>query len=99
MTGFFGITREAYKRAENVSRLGFKICMELYVKSKIKKHAEVSIVFGVRVFGESKLTQKVIIEYLKHLNQLYKHSYFLLYYFFILLILFVFFKIIKNKIL
>jgi len=75
MTGFFAISREAYERAMNVSSLGFKICMELYVKSEVKKHAEVSIVFGVRNAGESKLTGKVILHYLNHLLQLYMFVY------------------------
>lgn len=49
----------AYERADKVNAVGFKIALELYVKSRIRRHAEVPIVFGVRVHGESKLSSKV----------------------------------------
>jgi len=71
MSGFFGMKREVYESAKNVSALGFKIALEFYVKAKVKKHEEVPIVFGVRTAGESKLTGKVIVHYLRHLGQLY----------------------------
>jgi dolichol-phosphate mannosyltransferase len=75
MTGFFGIQQEVYYGGKDVSGIGFKICMELYVKCHIKKHAEVPIHFGVRAAGESKLSSKVIIHYLKHLWQLYLYKF------------------------
>lgn len=96
MTGFFSITRTAYKRAKNVSDLGFKICLEMYVKSGIKKHAEVSIVFGVREFGESKLSSKVILHYLKHLWQLYSHEYGLFFYLLLVVILWLSLRAIRR---
>lgn len=96
MTGFFSITKAAYKRAKGVSDLGFKICLELYVKSGIKKHAEVSIVFGVRLAGESKLTGKVILHYLTHLRQLYTHQFGILFYLFILVIVWFAFRALKR---
>ncbi|KAL0491443.1 dolichol-phosphate mannosyltransferase [Acrasis kona] len=76
MTGFFGITRPAYQRAiqNGINPIGFKIALEMYVKARIKKHGEVSIVFGVRHAGESKLTGAVIINYLKHLVELYSFA-------------------------
>jgi dolichol-phosphate mannosyltransferase len=96
MTGFFSMTKTAYKRAKDVSDLGFKICLELYVKSGIKKHAEVSIVFGVRTAGESKLTGKVILHYLTHLRQLYAHVFGVFFYLFVLMILWFSFRAIKR---
>lgn len=48
MTGFFGIKRSVLERGKNISPIGFKICMELFVKCTVKKHAEVPIYFGVR---------------------------------------------------
>ncbi len=42
-----------------VSPVGFKIGLELYVKCRVKQHAEVQIFFGKREAGESKLTGKV----------------------------------------
>ncbi|KAI8903991.1 dolichol phosphate beta-d-mannosyltransferase-like protein [Gorgonomyces haynaldii] len=75
MTGFFGIQKHVLKRGKNVSPIGFKICMELFVKCNVKKHAEVPIFFGVRTVGESKLSSKVIINYLHHLMELYWYKY------------------------
>jgi len=72
MTGFFGITREAYERSEGrANKKGFKICMELYVKARIRSHGEVPFSFGVRTEGESKLSGKVIVHYLQQLKELY----------------------------
>eukprot|EP01063_Lacrimia_lanifica_P002810 TRINITY_DN11518_c0_g1_i1.p2 TRINITY_DN11518_c0_g1~~TRINITY_DN11518_c0_g1_i1.p2 ORF type:complete len:264 (+),score=111.26 TRINITY_DN11518_c0_g1_i1:71-862(+) len=78
MTGFFGITRATYESAKPVvSPIGYKIALELYVKSKIspRQLKEVSFVFGTREEGESKLTGKVMIHYIKHLYQLYLFKY------------------------
>jgi dolichol-phosphate mannosyltransferase len=75
MTGFFGIQQEVYYGGKDISGIGFKICMELYVKCNINDHAEVPIHFGVRAAGESKLSSKVIIHYLKHLWHLYLYKF------------------------
>eukprot|EP01111_Echinosteliopsis_oligospora_P005386 TRINITY_DN1868_c0_g1_i1.p1 TRINITY_DN1868_c0_g1~~TRINITY_DN1868_c0_g1_i1.p1 ORF type:complete len:272 (-),score=59.09 TRINITY_DN1868_c0_g1_i1:59-874(-) len=75
MTGFFGITKEAYKRGKDINKIGFKICMELYVKCACRSAAEVPFSFGVRTEGESKLTGKVIVHYLQQLAQLYPYQY------------------------
>eukprot|EP01103_Thecamoeba_quadrilineata_P000751 TRINITY_DN10662_c0_g1_i1.p1 TRINITY_DN10662_c0_g1~~TRINITY_DN10662_c0_g1_i1.p1 ORF type:complete len:284 (+),score=31.10 TRINITY_DN10662_c0_g1_i1:55-852(+) len=72
MTGFFGVSKEIYQNcASSVSPLGFKIALELFVKANIQKSDEVPIKFGVRTEGESKLSSKVMINYLVHLYQLY----------------------------
>lgn len=76
MSGFFGITRLALERgAKDVSPLGFKIGLELYVKCDCRKHAEVNIFFAKREHGESKLTGKVMVYYLLHLVNLYSFRY------------------------
>ena len=72
MTGFFVINRAVFEaHAKAVNPIGFKIALELYVKCGIRKHAEVPIVFGVRTAGYSKLSSKVMIGYLRHLQDLY----------------------------
>uniref|UniRef100_A0A7S4NXC5 Dolichol-phosphate mannosyltransferase subunit 1 n=1 Tax=Paramoeba aestuarina TaxID=180227 RepID=A0A7S4NXC5_9EUKA len=71
MTGFFGLRKDVLGRATNVNTLGFKISLELYVKCNVTKHAEVPIIFGVRQYGYSKLSSKVIVHYLQHLRHLY----------------------------
>ncbi|ORX96115.1 dolichol phosphate beta-d-mannosyltransferase-like protein [Basidiobolus meristosporus CBS 931.73] len=95
MTGFFSIRREAYRRARNVNSIGFKICLELYVKSEIRKHAEVPIMFGVRTVGESKLSGKVIINYLKQLQELYLYKHPILSVAAVLLAIIIFFYIVS----
>mmetsp|Transcript_38462 Transcript_38462/g.108775 ORF Transcript_38462/g.108775 Transcript_38462/m.108775 type:complete len:271 (+) Transcript_38462:69-881(+) len=78
MSGFFGMTRESYERARpRTSALGYKIALELYVKSGVASAGlrEVSFVFGLRSVGESKLTGKVIVHYIRHLVRLYWYSY------------------------
>ncbi|KAK9768299.1 hypothetical protein K7432_001138 [Basidiobolus ranarum] len=95
MTGFFSIRREAYLRARDVNSVGFKICLELYVKSDIRKHAEVPIMFGVRTVGESKLTGKVIINYLNQLQELYRYKHSVLCLATLTLIIFLFFYILS----
>jgi len=74
MSGFFGLTKTMYQRAKmnGASPVGFKIALELYVKSGAKKYSEVPFSFGVRVAGYSKLSQKVIVQYLVHLSKLYQ---------------------------
>ncbi|OQR98866.1 hypothetical protein ACHHYP_07743 [Achlya hypogyna] len=77
MTGFFGLPTEVLARAKagDINPIGFKIALELFVKCRVVRHAEVPINFGVRVHGESKLTGKVIIQYLRHLYDLYDFAY------------------------
>ncbi|UCD07229.1 MAG: hypothetical protein JSW41_05395 [Candidatus Aenigmatarchaeota archaeon] len=69
-SGYFMIRREVLEGPELNPR-GFKICLEIAVKSgaKIK---EVPIIFRDRAAGESKLGGNVMWEYILHLKDLYK---------------------------
>mmetsp|Transcript_26076 Transcript_26076/g.40801 ORF Transcript_26076/g.40801 Transcript_26076/m.40801 type:complete len:177 (+) Transcript_26076:235-765(+) len=72
MSGFFGMTKTALRRGKsNISPVGFKIALELYVKCGAPKHSEVQIFFAKREAGQSKLTGKVMVYYVLHLAQLY----------------------------
>lgn len=76
MTGFFGITRAVLNRGlKDVSPIGYKIALELHVKCRVRKSDEVPFSFAARTVGESKLTGKVIVHYLKHLYALYGFAY------------------------
>jgi len=77
MSGFFALRSKSYQKAKKngVNSRGFKIALELYVKGNIRKRAEVPFDFGVRVAGESKLSGKVVGEYLLHLRELYGYRY------------------------
>jgi dolichol-phosphate mannosyltransferase len=61
--------------SKKINPVGFKIALELYVKCACKSSSEVPFSFGVRVHGESKLTGKVIINYLTQLWELYQYQY------------------------
>ena len=75
--------------------------MELYVKCEVVQHGEVPIDFGVRyvyiyayslldvssVAGESKLSSKVIYNYLVHLGELYMYKFPFVFVFMVLILL------------
>jgi len=76
MTGYFGIRRNALPDDLRVlSPRGFKIMLELLVKGKVEQVAEVSLQFGTRHRGESKLKGGVIRDYLVQLTQLYLYKF------------------------
>jgi dolichol-phosphate mannosyltransferase len=78
MTGLFCIRKDIFEAAmakKAVSGLGFKICLELFIKCGITKHSEVTFNFGTRNIGESKLSSKVMVHYVKHLDQLLQFKY------------------------
>lgn len=76
MSGFFGISRRVYVHTTPaVSPSGFKIALELFVKSHCADAVEVPIDFGVRNAGESKLDGQVMLAYVKHLFDLYNYKF------------------------
>ncbi|UXD21091.1 dolichol monophosphate mannose synthase [Ignicoccus pacificus DSM 13166] len=77
MSGFFGLRREIIEenmRKGNLNPKGFKILLEILAKAKYEKICEVPYVFQKRFKGESKLDQKVMMEYLIHLIKLAKET-------------------------
>ena len=72
MSGFFFLKKELIEGVE-LSPKGFKIGLEILVKSKYKKVTEVPIIFKDRDYGESKMSGGVILEYFSHLVRLYLH--------------------------
>nr|CAA90875.1 dolichyl-phosphate-mannose synthase [Trypanosoma brucei brucei] len=77
MSGFFGPSRSMFFNGgrEVVNPIGYKIALELFVKCAVRKYEEVGFNFAARTVGESKLTGKVIINYLEHLKLLYFYVY------------------------
>jgi dolichol-phosphate mannosyltransferase len=76
MSGFFAMRRDVFSRGEkDVSPIGYKIALELFVKCRVKAFEEVGFSFAARTVGESKLTGKVIVHYIKHLRALYVFSF------------------------
>lgn len=71
MSGFFALRRSSFQKAQNLNPVGYKIGLELIVKCDVENVAEVPIHFRDRVHGESKLTLKEQLNYLKHVRRLY----------------------------
>lgn len=71
MSGFFALRRSVWQRAENLDPIGYKIALELLVKSRAARIEEVPIRFATRVAGESKASLAEMLRYLKHLRRLY----------------------------
>lgn len=76
MSGFFGLQKSTLEKAsKTVSAVGYKIALELFVKAQVHRFNEVSFDFATRNCGESKLTGKVMIHYIKHLFFLYNYKF------------------------
>jgi dolichol-phosphate mannosyltransferase len=72
MSGFFAFRHADMPEHRLLSPIGYKIGLELLVKGEFKKPGEVPIHFVDRVHGESKLTWKEQVRYLRHLRRLYQ---------------------------
>ncbi len=75
MSGFFALRKTDFDRAVELNPVGYKIGLELIVKCGLDNVGEVPIHFTDRVRGESKLTFKEQLNYLRHLRRLYMFRY------------------------
>ncbi len=75
MAGYFCIRRSTLASAADagLDPIGYKIGLEIMVKSGCRRVVEVPIRFSDRLHGESKLTLHQQLLYLKHLCRLYLH--------------------------
>jgi len=71
MSGFFSLHRKTFNQGKGLNPMGYKIGLELIVRCNCKKVAEVPITFRDREHGESKLTMKQNLLYLRQLLGLY----------------------------
>jgi len=75
MSGFFCISKSAYKRGrDGCNPTGFKIGLEIMARCRCTV-VDVPIMFQDRLHGESKLSNKQIVEYLGQLFTLYVERY------------------------
>ncbi|MDA1051395.1 MAG: glycosyltransferase family 2 protein [Planctomycetota bacterium] len=72
MAGFFALRAATFKAAERLDPIGYKIGLELMVKSRCQNVKEIPIRFRDRLHGTSKLTLKEQLNYLRHLARLYR---------------------------
>ncbi len=75
MSGFFGLHRRTWQQARDLNPIGYKIALELLVKSRCRCVIEIPISFNPRSAGESKLTFREQLRYLRHLVRLYWFRY------------------------
>lgn len=75
MAGFFAFPRKLIKKVDSLNPLGFKIGLEIIVKCSPKNITEIPIEFQERLFGESKLSLKEQINYIRHLVRLFHFKY------------------------
>lgn len=75
MAGFFALPRAVFERADGLSPIGYKIGLELIVKCDCGDVREVPIQFADRQLGESKLSIKEQLNYLKHVKRLADYEY------------------------
>lgn len=69
MSGYFMVRRSALAGTA-LSPLGYKILIEVLGRGRIGRIAEVGYVFRERTEGESKVTARLYLEYLRHLLRL-----------------------------
>jgi dolichol-phosphate mannosyltransferase len=74
MSGFFGFKRSVVDMA-TLSPTGWKIGLEILVRSKFKSVTEVPYTFVPRAHGESKLSRRIMGEYIRQLLDLYSYKY------------------------
>lgn len=72
MAGFFAFPRRILESAPPLMPLGYKIGLEILVKGRCRNVVEIPIAFSDRTRGESKLTLRQQLYYLRHLRRLYQ---------------------------
>ena len=72
MSGFFALHRRTWEQAAALDPIGYKIALELFVKGRCRRPAEVPITFASRTAGVSKASFAEGRRYLRHLARLYR---------------------------
>jgi dolichol-phosphate mannosyltransferase len=70
MSGFFAFRRTLLDRTAKLDPVGYKIGLELIVKSGVRDVVELPIHFSDRQYGESKLSLREHLAYLRHIGRL-----------------------------
>jgi dolichol-phosphate mannosyltransferase len=74
MSGFFAFRRADMPDTSRLSPIGYKIALEIFVKGDFRNPSEVPIHFADRQHGESKLSLKEQLNYLRHVGRLYAYK-------------------------
>lgn len=81
MAGFFAFPSSLLEKAAPLDPIGFKIGLELIVKAAPATCIDIPIHFSERLHGESKLSLKEQVNYLRHLVKLFRFKFEALYQF------------------
>ena len=73
-SGFFCFRKSNLDKEKKLNPIGWKIMLEVLAKSKFKKVVELPYTFNKRHSGESKISKKVMLEYLEQLKILRKEK-------------------------
>ncbi|MCJ8305560.1 MAG: glycosyltransferase family 2 protein [Nitrosopumilus sp.] len=73
MSGFFAFKRNIIKEL-NIDAIGYKILLEILVKTKGVNIKEIPYTFQNRELGSSKLNTKIILDYYKSVWKLYRYD-------------------------
>jgi dolichol-phosphate mannosyltransferase len=73
MSGFFAFKKNIIKEL-NIDAIGYKILLEILVKTKGVNIKEVPYTFQDRELGSSKLTMKTVLDYYKSVWKLYRYG-------------------------
>ncbi len=66
MSGFFGLHKNILVGVK-INAIGFKVLLEIIVKGKYRNIEEIPYTFKSRLYGKSKLSSKIIWQYIKHI--------------------------------
>ena len=75
LSGFIAITQTKCFSGAPLCPIGWKIGLEIMIKSNCKNIREVPIHFADRKAGQSKLSMKVIFNYFRHITRLVGYKY------------------------
>lgn len=77
LSGFFAIRKTTYEQGSHrLQPIGWKIGLELMVKCRCQHITEIPIHFSQRAHGSSKLSAKVMMNYLQHVFRLMRFKMF-----------------------
>ncbi|MCM8531248.1 MAG: glycosyltransferase [Lentisphaeraceae bacterium] len=76
MSGCFAVKKDPFlENCSNFTPIGYKILLEILVKIPDVKFKEIPLCFSQRRKGDSKITQKIMLESVSHIYKLYKFKY------------------------
>lgn len=75
MAGYFALARTTFESGRDFSPIGYKIALELIIKCRCERAVEIPIHFEDRQFGQSKLSVKQQLLYLRHIRRLYIYKF------------------------